>query len=314
MRRHLGIRRGFTLIELLVVIAIIAVLIALLLPAVQAAREAARRAQCINNEKQIGLALHNYLSSVGTFPIGTIIDAPNWPCQPSLRTPWVMHILPYLEQTTIANAFNYQVGIAGPGWAGSNANMSIVGTRLNVLNCPSDQPQVFLASWRPKYNYGANWGNTNLGQLNIGTAGATGYVPYFKAPFGVNTSQPISAFTDGTSNSIMNSELLQTQTNDERGEWWNDVDCNFMTYTSPNSTSPDGLDGWCVSRPAQNEPCFVQGNIYNLWMASRSRHPGGVNSLFADGSVRFIKSSLNFYVWQALGSIQQGEVISSDSY
>src|SRR4051812_23004928 len=124
--------RGFTLIELLVVIAIIAVLIALLLPAVQAAREAARRAQCVNNLKQIGLALHNYLGAVGTFPIGTIIDGANWPCQPSLRTPWDMHVLPYLEQTTVANSFNYQVGIAGPGWAGSNANMSIVSTRITV--------------------------------------------------------------------------------------------------------------------------------------------------------------------------------------
>ena len=207
MRRKISTRMGFTLIELLVVIAIIAVLIALLLPAVQAAREAARRAQCINNQKQIGLALHNYLGiASGAFPIGTIINGPNWPCQPSLRTPWDMHVLPYLEQTTIANSFNYQVGIAGPGWAGSNANMSIVATRITVFNCPSDTPQIFLASWRPKYNYGANWGNTNLGQLNIGTAGTTGYVPYFKSPFGVNNSQPISAFTDGTSNTIMISE------------------------------------------------------------------------------------------------------------
>jgi len=296
------------------VIAIIAVLIALLLPAVQAAREAARRAQCVNNLKQIGLALHNYLGAVGTFPIGTIIDGANWPCQPSLRTPWDMHVLPYLEQTTVANSFNYQVGIAGPGWAGSYANMSIVATRVTVLNCPSDQPQVFLADWRPKYNYGANWGNTNLGQLNVGTVGTTGYLPYLQAPYTVNKSLPISAFTDGTSNTILNSELVQTQFADERAEWWNDVDCNIMTRTTPNSTSPDGLDAWCVNRPAQNEPCFTHGNTYNLWMASRSRHPGAVNSLFADGSVHFLKNSINLIVWQALGSIQQGEVLSSDSY
>jgi prepilin-type N-terminal cleavage/methylation domain-containing protein/prepilin-type processing-associated H-X9-DG protein len=309
-------RRGFTLIELLVVIAIIAVLIALLLPAVQAAREAARRAQCINNMKQIGLAMHNYLQATNAFPIGTIIDAPNWPCQPSLRTPWTMHILPYLEETTVANAFNYSVGIAGAGWSGSYGNMSIVATRINVLNCPSDAPQIFLSSWRPKFNYGANWGNTNLGQLNIGTAGATGYVPYFKAPFGVNTAQPISAIQDGTSNTLLNSEVLQVSSqNDQRCEWWNDVSTNFMTYTTPNSTVPDQLSGWCVSNPMFNEPCVGTAKSYYFQIiGSRSRHPGGVNSLFADGSVHFLKNSINFYVWQSLGTIQQGEVISSDAY
>jgi len=308
-------KRGFTLIELLVVIAIIAVLIALLLPAVQSAREAARRAQCINNQKQIGLAMHNYLSSTGSFPIGTIINGPNWPCQPSLRTPWTMQILPYLEQTTIANAFNYQVGIAGPGWAGSLSCESIVATRVQVLNCPSDTPQVFLAAWRPKFNYGANWGNTNLGQLNIGTAGTPGYIPYFLAPFGVNTTQAISAFRDGTSNTILNSEILQvSSTSDERCEWWNDVSTNFMTIVTPNSTIPD-QGPWCVSNPAMNEPCIDNGlSYYYLTIASRSRHPGGVNTLFADGSVHFIKNSINYTIWQALGTIQQSEVISSDSY
>jgi prepilin-type N-terminal cleavage/methylation domain-containing protein/prepilin-type processing-associated H-X9-DG protein len=308
-------KRGFTLIELLVVIAIISVLIALLLPAVQAAREAARRAQCINNLKQIGLAMHNYLQATNAFPIGTIINAANWPCQPSLRTPWTMQILPYIEATTVGNAFNYSVGIAGPGWAGSLSCESIVATRLAVLNCPSDVPQIFLAAWRPKFNYGANWGNTNLGQLNIGTSGTTGYVPYMLAPFGVNTAQPISAFTDGTSNSILNSEVLQVSSqNDERCEWWNDVTANFQTYLTPNTTSPDQLDSWCVSNPGHNEPCIAMGNTYLLSIASRSRHPGGVNTLFADGSAHFIKNSIAYTVWRALGTVQQGEVISSDSY
>src|SRR3954466_12402587 len=133
-------KTGFTLIELLVVIAIIAVLIGLLLPAVQAAREAARRAQCVNNFKQHGLAFHNYLQAVGSFPLGTIADAPGWPDQPSLRTPWTMQILPYLESTNLGNAFNYSLGIAGPGWAGTNANTTIAGTRLSVFQCPSDSP------------------------------------------------------------------------------------------------------------------------------------------------------------------------------
>jgi prepilin-type N-terminal cleavage/methylation domain-containing protein/prepilin-type processing-associated H-X9-DG protein len=316
MRRRLRNSRGFTLIELLVVIAIIAVLIALLLPAVQAAREAARRAQCINNMKQIGLALHNYMGTTGAFPIGTIIDAANWPCQPSLRTPWDMHILPYLEQTTVANAFNYQLGIAGPGWAGSNANMSIVATRVNVFNCPSDQPQIFLAAWRPKYNYGANWGNTNMGQLNIGTAGTKGYIPFLQSLFTVNKSRPISAITDGTSTTIMISEVIQaSDPSDQRCEWWNDVNCNFMTFYTPNSTVPDQLSGWCVSNPARNEPCVgTAPSYYFQSIGSRSRHPGGVNSLFGDGSVHFVKTSISYYTWQALGTIQQGEVISSDSY
>ena len=126
--------------------------------------------------------MHNYLSTTQAFPIGSIIKAANWPCQPSLQTPSTMHLLPYLEQSTMANSFNYSVGIAGPGWAGSNANMSTIANRVNVLNCSSDVEQIFLASWRPKFNYGANWGNTNLGQLNVGTAGAAGYVPYFKSP------------------------------------------------------------------------------------------------------------------------------------
>src|SRR3954463_14339787 len=110
-------RRAFTLIELLVVIAIIAVLIALLLPAVQAAREAARRAQCINNLKQLGLAMHNYHDSLGTFPIGATgvrslaSGGKYWDGSPvgNARRTWAFMILPYLEQTTMANAINFSI-------------------------------------------------------------------------------------------------------------------------------------------------------------------------------------------------------------
>src|SRR5262249_30731332 len=102
-RRRFMRRRGFTLIELLVVIAIIAVLIALLLPAVQAAREAARRAQCVNNLKQIGLAMHNYHDVVGTFPPGAIAD-PGWG---GTWWNWPAFILPGMEQSTIYNAINF---------------------------------------------------------------------------------------------------------------------------------------------------------------------------------------------------------------
>ena len=108
-------RRGFTLIELLVVIAIIAVLIGLLLPAVQSAREAARRAQCVNNLKQIGLAMHNYLSTNDSVPPLMIIYSPVGTDNTAQAFSPLARMLPYLEQTQIYNAINFNVG---PRWGG----------------------------------------------------------------------------------------------------------------------------------------------------------------------------------------------------
>ena len=168
-------------------------------------------------------------------------------------------------------------------------------------------------AWRPKYNYGANWGNTNLSQQNVGDPAAGGLL-FQKSPFSVNTVQNMATFTDGTSKTLMVSELVQTQTEDERAEWWNDVGCNFMTRTTPNSTVPDQMDNWCVNRPRNNEPCVTNGQITLMWMASRSRHPGGLNSLFGDGSVKFMKSTVSLNIWRGLGSVAGGEVISSDAF
>src|SRR4051812_17389707 len=126
-------RHGFTLIELLVVIAIIAVLIALLLPAVQAAREAARRAQCVNNLKQIGLAMHNYHDVIGTFPSGSIATKGwggtwwNWPA----------FILPQIEQTSLYNSINFSRSNI-KNTAG-DPNSTAWGTVVNAYLCPSDQ-------------------------------------------------------------------------------------------------------------------------------------------------------------------------------
>ena len=127
-------RRGFTLIELLVVIAIIAVLIALLLPAVQAAREAARRAQCVNNLKQIGLALHNYHSSINALP---------WDHGPGGWNEWsgMTMLLPYMEQQPLYNTinFNYIIGNgAATATNGGFLNTTAIQTKLNGLVCPSD--------------------------------------------------------------------------------------------------------------------------------------------------------------------------------
>src|SRR6476619_7255216 len=120
MRVSRSVRRGFTLIELLVVIAIIAVLIALLLPAVQAAREAARRAQCVNNLKQIGIAIHNYNSANGSLPSSKILQINSGSCSdPAFTggcqsTPWFILMLPYIEQSGLSNAFNSSIGMEGP--------------------------------------------------------------------------------------------------------------------------------------------------------------------------------------------------------
>jgi len=301
--------RGFTLIELLVVIAIIAVLIALLLPAVQSAREAARRAQCINNLKQLGLVMHNYISVSNAFPLGGIKAPTGWPNEPSIRTPWTMQILPFLEATTVGNAFNFELGIAGPGWSGYESNTTVMQTRLPVFNCPSDTPGYFLSPFRMKGSYGANWGNTTLSQ------GPRADINNMESPFTFDKARSIGEVTDGLSSTIAVSELVQSSDlNDCRSEWWNDSTVVIMTFLPPNSPQPDNLVGWCVNNPARNEPCVTEGNYDTLYLASRSRHPGIVNTLFGDGSARAIKNSISLPVWRGLGTTRGGEVISSDSY
>src|SRR3954467_6842984 len=176
MRRH-----GFTLIELLVVISIIAVLIALLLPAVQSAREAARRAQCINNLKQIGLALHNYHSSQDTFPIGTVYASSRYnPADPqySLWTSWSAHALmsQYLEQGAVYSSMNFSHGptvqvsdsdfIVGPN------NPTVLNMKVSTFMCPSD-PNVGNQNIN---SYAASYGatTTNLYQWSDAPASGSG--------------------------------------------------------------------------------------------------------------------------------------------
>src|SRR4051812_48688700 len=136
-------RRGFTLIELLVVIAIIAVLIALLLPAVQAAREAARRVQCVNNMKQLGLAVHNYHDLHNALPPGRIWNGTNWKSifSGEQNTTWFCLMLPMFEQGTLANSFNFALGAEGPVLSATNipaldANSTVASTKLAVFQCP----------------------------------------------------------------------------------------------------------------------------------------------------------------------------------
>ncbi len=340
-------RRAFTLIELLVVIAIIAVLIALLLPAVQAAREAARRAQCVNNLKQLGLAIANYESAHSILPVGRI-----WTPLPGVPLPgffmgnqntnWMTQILPQFEQQSLYNSFNFSVGLEGiPDSTGTplgfKVNSTVFGTKLNTQQCPSDSANLLQLVWpgsnypvtAPRGNYMAAWGNTIWSQTASAGGSATKNLPvvYRLSAFG---HQPVrlASVIDGTSNTVFTGEMIQGTLNDARGAIWT-LASVFMTRYTPNSfndfygvpaPATGGADilgvGFCVSDPVHGLPCVGTAPFpfYEYHAGARSRHPGGVNTSFGDGSVRFIKNSVDPGVWVGLSSIQGGEVISADAF
>jgi len=309
-------RRAFTLIELLVVIAIIAVLIALLLPAVQAAREAARRAQCTNNLKQLGLAMHNYESTNGSFAPGR-----NSCCWGT----WVVYILPYMEQASMHATWNFSASpandIEGGLFRYSGAgNSTLTHSRISAYTCPSDTPNAPIGSIQ-SYNYAANFGTTSNDQRDELNGVMFGGAPFSDIAKNSSTGTKGGAYgiqniSDGTSNTVMISEVIIGQGVDLRGfVHWGDGSA-FESYLAPNSPNPDRIyTADYIKYPFMNNPpgAASTADAPNM-MASRSRHPGGVNSLFCDGSVRFIKNSISLPTWRALSTTKGGEVISSDSY
>ncbi|MGC8641401.1 MAG: DUF1559 domain-containing protein [Isosphaeraceae bacterium] len=356
--------RGFTLIELLVVIAIIAVLIALLLPAVQAAREAARRAQCINNMKQLGLAMHNYHQANNVFPTGNI-RLPGQSLMPGASpcgydifnncqdTPWFCLLLPYVEQGNLANSYNYLLGAEGPMTPlplGFIANSTVAATQVATMQCPSDRDMNFQIT--PQYaggalsgptmtkgNYGVSWGNTYWAQGNMPVSSFQPPMidPYTKIPpvfmqsaFGHYTIG-IQAVTDGSSNTVFAAEVLKGELYDVRGLMWSSIPGggSFFSRLPPNSpvdyyTMADGSSAifgdwlnqpvFCVNEPGMDLPCTGNAGDQPAFAGARSRHPGGLNVLNGDGSVRFVKNSINMRTWLGLNTIAGGEVISSDAW
>ncbi len=334
-------RRGFTLIELLVVIAIIAVLIALLLPAVQAAREAARRIQCVNNMKQIGLAMHNYVSSQGSLPPGRIwsptTGAGSFPTiySGAPNTPWFVMMLPHFEQQALSSSFNFILGSEGVPSnpvAGLIANSTVAATLLGSFQCPSDTPSNFqiptsfaggqLSSFVfTKGNYAVAWGNTTWGQNYAGSLSAQ----YLQSAFGHNGNIGFNSITDGTSNTVFMGEVVQGAINDVRGLVWDPIagGSSFMTRYTPNGqldylglvTGGDQIEpSFCTNDPVHNLPCVGQATDNTAFSGTRSRHSGGVNSLMGDGSVRFIKNTINPVTWIGLNTVSAGEVIGADAY
>jgi prepilin-type N-terminal cleavage/methylation domain-containing protein/prepilin-type processing-associated H-X9-DG protein len=326
--------RGFTLIELLVVIAIIAVLIALLLPAVQAARAAARRAQCVNNLKQLGLAMHNYHSTLGSLPIGRMgINRPPGdpgyvqagdPSGSKNRRTWASMILPQLEQGIMANATNFSLIY------NDAANTTAIYALNRCYVCPSDINSGNRAGGSTPYFKGCyvvNWGNACYTQDYANNPLKTTLYPndsvaFGGAPFALDKAYGIRDITDGTSNTLLMSEIRigggpSTQ-QDHRGSIYSDdYNCSsFNGYLTPNSSFPDWVQGnYCLYPPIanvpDNPPCIVSTPAIT---AARSLHTGGVNGLLADGSVKFFKDSINVYTWRSLSSSQGAEVISADSY
>jgi prepilin-type processing-associated H-X9-DG protein len=288
------------LIELLVVIAILAVLIALILPAVQRVRESANRMKCTNNLKQMGLALHNYHSAYGRFPPGTVDGPFGRDVAQRDRSSWLQYILPYVEQQAIyAEA---QAWLAsGPGDCMCHA----CPTRFYVIPgfyCPSDpnSPKTVTVPGDPQgfhTNYAACAGSTSF---NPGGAAGND----LNGGFYWNSTTRVADVTDGTANTLLASEVIVSPDvtgHDVRGRMWNPARQGgtlFSTLYPPNSRSdPDRLQ-YCQNIRAA--PCTATTSEINL--TARSYHPGVVNALFGDGSVRPIANDITVGTWSALGT------------
>jgi prepilin-type N-terminal cleavage/methylation domain-containing protein/prepilin-type processing-associated H-X9-DG protein len=302
-------RPAFTLIELLVVIAIIGVLIGLLLPAVQKVREAANRLKCQNNLKQVALGMHNYHDTYQTLPPGYAAA--------TLGT-WMPLVLPYLEQAALGNAYK-QWGIIEYR---DSQNLPVTTSRVPILTCPSDTVVDAVYLGITSHNYAVNYGNTALDNVNLSdpqnpTPTLNGVV-FAGAPFMNRKGARFTDITDGLSNTLMATEVVQGKPNagnlDARGfTWWSDA-AGITTYSAPNTTDPDYLysSSVCNYPYLDNPPCAQFSATNPGRVSARSRHAGGVNMVLCDGAVRFASNTVDLTVWRAYGSIQGGEVASLD--
>jgi len=294
-------RDGFTLVELLVVIAIIGVMVGLLLPAVQAAREAARRMQCSNNLKQIALAMHNYHDSLGSFPASRASCC--WGT-------WNVLIMPYIEQGNVSTLYvNWGGTDPGPRYGAAPNSTNVTGRRYASFSCPSDQENAPIGSLT-NHNYAVNFGNTSSSQANLNG------VVFGQAPFISDHRRKVRFrdVVDGTSNTLLVGEVRQGQRSDLRGfTWWGDA-CQFSTYLAINSPLPDRIYTLSYCNPVRGMPCDVSTAANPTMFASRSQHPGGVNSSLCDGSVRFYSNSLDLQIWRSLSTANAGEVVDSSAF
>ena len=311
--------QGFTLIELLVVIAIIAILIGLLLPAVQKVRAAAARTQCSNNLKQIGVGLHNHHDSVGHLPMLYIYKGDHaTPASARSEATWITFLLPYIEQDSLFRTGNLSLPFGGS----VNANNTIMATELAVMKCranPGPTTPVgtnYLATGWARGNYVANNGiGPHLSTWDPFTSVTTPGV------FLVNHKRKLEEITDGTSNTAFVSEIMTVGGASNPGDWrgvmhYPELPLYHHNHT-PNSGTPDGIRTAFCNNSFPAAPCVGTHSAYNnrqITVTARSGHQDGVNLLLGDGSVRFVRNSIDLATWQAIATPVRvtGEVVPSD--
>ncbi len=330
-------QRAFTLIELLVVIAIIAVLVALLLPAVQQAREAARRAQCKNNLKQIGLALHNYEGAMRTFPFAIDIE-PN-----GTWTSWGLMILPYIDQSPLYNNFNFNVPAYNEAGPVGVSNVAVISTRLPAFVCPSvpNGGNVYNSTWPAGY-YGGGPPALPLSTVTysaaesdyIATTGVRGTfanIAYANFPGGTGGYRNgvlreagnyaggpgvgrFSDITDGASNTFLVAERTGG------GQLYQGTTPVSFQISGVNAYGLNG-GGW---GDFMNGEEWIQGSSYDGTVAGgpcpincsnilgwgyHSFHTGGCQFVLADGSVKFVSQNISAFTLAGLITCRKGEVI-----
>jgi len=317
------IRSAFTLIELLVVIAIIAILIGLLLPAVQKVRESAARMSCQNNMKQLGLGLHNYSSANGYFPPGAL-RAPNTGAvtafyqkfgvtRNGVRHSWSVFVLPYMEQDNVYRMYNFN-----EDWAAA-ANDAVRATPMKMWNCPSTPGGMKTFTRSVSIPTGAGGGTRTITIASgdyapnngydtaLETAGLVDVCPNRNGVLDVNVSLSIPEIRDGTSNCLLLSEDagrpdkwqagVMTATNGQLDGGWADHDNEYIThgFNAAGTTNP----GPCHTN------CTNNNEVYSF-------HNGGANHVFGDGSVRFIRSSMDIRQFVKLLTFAGQEVVTVD--